>query len=130
MIGMAQQALEMSVDYAKQRVQFGHPIGSFQVIQHYCAQMVTDVESSRYITYRVAWMIDKGLPCSREVAIAKAWVGGACRRVAALAHQIHGAIAFTADHDLGLYYRRLKEAELAFGDDEFHKELLATAIGL
>ena len=75
-------------------------------------------------------MLDQGIPCAKEVAIAKGWTSSACRRVAALAQQIHGAIGFTADHDLGLYYRRIKEAELIFGDEEFHKELLAQEMGL
>ncbi len=130
MVGMAQRALEMAADYAKERIQYDRPIGSFQLIQDYCAHMVTDVETSKYITYKAAWMLDEGLPCDREVAIAKGWTGSACRRVVATAHQIHGALGFTADHDLGLYYKRLKGAELAFGEEEAHKELVARAIGL
>ncbi|MFC2067332.1 acyl-CoA dehydrogenase family protein [Chloroflexota bacterium] len=130
MVGMAQRMLEMSVDYAKQRIQFDRPIGSFQVIQQYCANMLTDVETSKYLTYKAAWMLDEGIPCTREVAIAKGWTSSACRRVAALAHQIHGAMGFSADHDLGFYYKRLKESELLFGDEEVHKEILAQEMGL
>jgi len=129
MVGMAQSALEMTVEYAKQRIQFDRPIGSFQVIQQYCANMAADVETSKYITYKAGWMLDHGMPCDREVIIAKGWTSGATRRVAALAHQIHGALGFTADHDLGLYYKRLKGAELMFGDEETHKELLAQQMG-
>jgi alkylation response protein AidB-like acyl-CoA dehydrogenase len=130
MSGMAQQVFEMSVSYAKERKQFDRPIGSFQAIQHYCANMVMDVDTSRFLTYLAAWMIDSGLPCSKEVSAAKAWVSQACRRVMALGHQIHGGIGVTLDHDMQLYYRRAKAAELAFGDADFHKELVAQELGL
>ena len=130
MVGMAQRALEMAADYAKERIQFDRPIGSFQLIQDYCARMVTDVETSKYITYKTAWMLDEGIPCAREVAVAKGWTSGAGRRVVATALQVHGALGFTADHDLGLYYKRLKGAELMFGEEEAHKELLAREMGL
>ncbi len=130
MSGMAQQVLEMSVSYAKERKQFDRPIGSFQAIQHHCANMAIDVDTSRYLTYMAASMIDKGLPCSKEVSVAKAWVSQACRRVMALGHQIHGGIGVTLDHDMQLYYRRAKAAELAFGDADFHREIVAQELGL
>jgi alkylation response protein AidB-like acyl-CoA dehydrogenase len=130
MSGMAQEVLEMSVSYAKERKQFGRPIGSFQAIQHHCANMAIDVDTSRYLTYMAAFMIDKELPCSKQVSIAKAWASEACRRVMALGHQIHGGIAATIDHDMQLYSRRAKAAELALGDSNFHRELVAQEIGL
>ena len=130
MVGGIQQALEMTVDYAKERKQFDRPIGSFQVIQHYCANMVTDVDGSRFSTYQAAWMLSEGLPCTREVAIAKAWTGEACERVIALAHQIHGAIGFTMDHDLQFYTRRAKAAQATFGDADFYREIVAQEMGL
>ncbi len=130
MLGGAQKVLEMTVDYAKQRVQFGRPIGSFQAIQHHCANMATDVEGSRYITYQAAWRLSEGLPAEREVALAKAWVSDAYRRVCALGHQCHGAIGFTREHNMQLYSRRAKAAELAFGDADLHREAVASAIGL
>ncbi|MHC1578289.1 MAG: acyl-CoA dehydrogenase family protein [Dehalococcoidia bacterium] len=129
-VGNIQKVLEMTVDYAKERKQFGRPIGSFQVIQHYCADMATDVDSARFITYQAAWMLSEGLPCTKEVAIAKAWVSEASRRVFTLAHQIHGAIGVTADHDLHYYTRQAKAAELAFGDANFYREVVATEMGL
>jgi alkylation response protein AidB-like acyl-CoA dehydrogenase len=128
-VGMAQKSLEMTADHAKQRVQFGHPIGSLQIIQTYCANMMTDVETTRLITYEAAWMLNQGLPCNREVIIAKGWASGASRRVAALAQQVHGAMGFTGEYDLGLYYKRLKAAELIFGGEENQKELLAKEMG-
>ncbi len=129
-VGALQQVLEMTVDYAKERKQFDRPIGSFQVIQHYCANMATDVDGSRFSTYQAAWMLSEGLPCSKEVAIAKAWVGEASGRVIALAHQIHGAIGVTMDHDLQFYTRRTKAADVTFGDSDFYREIVAQEIGL
>jgi len=130
MVGNIQRVLEMTVDYAKERKQFDRPIGSFQVIQHYCADMATDVDSARFSTYQAAWMLSEGLPCTKEVAIAKAWIGEASQRVFALAHQIHGAIGVTIEHDLHYYTRRAKAAELTFGDVDFYREIMAREMGL
>jgi len=130
MVGNIQRVLEMTVDYAKERKQFDHPIGSFQIIQHYCADMATDIDGARFSTYQAAWMLSEGLPCTKEVAIAKAWIGEASQRVVALAHQIHGAIGVTLEHDLHFYTRRAKAAELAFGDANFYREVVAREMGL
>ncbi|MBA7680392.1 Acyl-CoA dehydrogenase [subsurface metagenome] len=130
MVGCIQQALDMTVEYAKDRKQYGRPIGSFQVIQHYCADMATDVDGTQLSAYQVAWMLSEGLPCTKEVAIAKAWAGEACQRVMALAHQIHGAIGVTIDHDLQYYTRRVKAAEVSFGDASFYREVVAKEMGL
>ncbi|MBI4334271.1 MAG: acyl-CoA/acyl-ACP dehydrogenase [Chloroflexi bacterium] len=130
MVGGAQQVLEMTTTYAKERVQFDKPIGSFEAIQHYCANMAIDLDGSRFIAYQAAWALSEGLSCAREVSIAKAFVSDAYRRCLVLAHQIHGAIGFTEDHDLPLYYRRAKAAELAFGDADVHRELVAQGMGL
>jgi alkylation response protein AidB-like acyl-CoA dehydrogenase len=130
MVGCIQQALDMTVDYAKERRQYDRPIGSFQVIQHYCADMATDVDGTRLSTYQAAWMLSEGLPCTKEIAIAKAWAGEACQRVMALAHQIHGAIGVTIDHDLQYYTRRAKAAEVSFGDASFYREIVAQEMGL
>ncbi len=130
MVGCIQQALDMTVSYAKERKQYDRPIGSFQVIQHYCADMATDVDGTRLSTYQAAWMLSEGLPCTKEVAIAKAWAGEACQRVMALAHQIHGAIGVTIDHDLQYYTRRAKAAEVSFGDASFYREIVAQEMGL
>ena len=129
MLGGAQWALETTVSYAKDRVQYGRAIGAFQVIQHKCANMATDVDSARFITYEAAWKSSEGLPCTLEVSMAKAWVSEACRRVYAEAHQIHGGIGFTMDHDMQLYSRRAKAAALAFGDADLHREMVAQELG-
>jgi alkylation response protein AidB-like acyl-CoA dehydrogenase len=130
MVGGAQQVLEMTVEYAKQRIQFGKPIGTFQAVQHHCANMATDVEGSRFITYEAAWMLSQNMPCAKEVAMAKAWVSDAYRRVVSLGHQVHGGIGFTKDHDMQLYFRRAKAAEVLFGDGDYHREKVAQALEL
>ena len=130
MVGNIQRVLEMTIDYAKERKQFDRPIGSFQVIQHYCADMATDVDGVRLSAYQAAWMLSEGLPCTKEVAIAKAWAGEASQRVLALAHQIHGAIGVTMEHDLHFYTRRAKAGEIAFGDANFYREIVAKEMGL
>ena len=130
MVGGAQAALEMTVKYAKERVQFNRPIGSFQAIQHYCANMVTDVDGARFITYKAAWELSEGLPATKDVAVAKAWTSEAYGRVTLLAHQIFGAIGFTMDHDIHLYYRRAKAGEIMFGDGDFQRATVAQELGL
>jgi alkylation response protein AidB-like acyl-CoA dehydrogenase len=130
MVGIAQVAFDMSVDYAKNRVQFGRPIGSFQAIKHKCADMVIDVDGSRFITFRAAWLLNEGLEATKEVAMAKAWTSDACRRVCAQAHQIHGGIGFTKEYDLQLYFRRAKNGEVFYGDADLHREVVAQEIGL
>ena len=130
MVGNGQKVLDMTVEFVKQRIQFGRPIGSFQAIQHHCANMATDVEGSRYVTSQAAWRLSEGLPAASEVAMAKAWVSDAVRRVCATGHQCHGAIGFTKEHNMQLYSRRAKAAELAFGDSREHLERVAEAIGL
>ena len=130
MLGGAERILEMTVAYAKQRIQFGRAIGSFQAIQHHVADMAADVEGCRHVTYQAAWTLSQGFPARREVAMAKAWVSDAYQRVCALGHQCHGAVGFTKEHDMQLYSRRAKAAELMFGDAEFHIEAVASAMGL
>jgi 3-oxocholest-4-en-26-oyl-CoA dehydrogenase beta subunit len=130
MVGNIQRVLEMTVDYAKERKQFDRPIGSFQAIQHYCADMATDVDGARLSTYRAAWMLSQGLPCTREVAVAKAWMGEASRRIMDRAHQIHGAIGVSMEHDLHFYTRRAKAAELTFGGSDLYREVVASEMGL
>jgi alkylation response protein AidB-like acyl-CoA dehydrogenase len=128
MLGGAEAVLEMTVEYVKQRTQFGRPVGSFQAVQHHCANMATDVEGSRHIAYQAAWRVSESLPTDREVAMAKAWVSGAYQRVCATAHQCHGAIGFTREHNLQLYTRRAKVQELEYGNVNFHRELVLREI--
>ena len=132
-VGGAQFVLEMAVQYAKDRVQFGRPIGSFQAIQHKCADMVTDVDGCRFITYRAAWAVATEQPeadMRMAVNMAKAWTSEASRRVVAHGQQIHGGIGYTKDYRIQLFFRRQKRGEVAFGDADYHRELVAQQLGL
>ena len=126
LVGLAQMDFEISVQYAKDRIQFGRPIGSFQAIQHKAADMVTDVDGARFIMYRAAWSVDEDeADADLNVHMAKAWCSEATRRVVAHGQQIHGGIGFTKDYKIQLYFRRQKAAELAWGDADYHRELVA-----
>src|SRR5919106_6382749 len=131
MVGGAQKVLEMSVEYAKVRVQFGRPIGSFQAIKHKCADMLLEVESAKSAAYYGAWCaaeLNDELP---EVAcLAKAYCSEAYFHSAAENIQIHGGIGFTWEHPAHLYFKRAKSSELLFGDPTYHRELLAQRIGI
>ena len=122
LVGLAQRDFEISVDYAKERIQFGRPIGSFQAIQHKAADMITDVDGSRFIMYRAAWAVTESEPdADLQVAMAKAWCSDATRRVVAHGQQIHGGIGFTKEYIIQLYFRRQKMAELMWGDADHHR---------
>ena len=123
MVGGAGAVLDMTIEYVTQRTQFGRPIGSFQAVQHHCANMATDVEGSRNIVHKAAWRVADGGSADLEVSMAKAWVNDAYQRICNAAHQCHGAIGFTKEHDLQLYTRRAKVMELAYGDANYHREL-------
>jgi 3-oxocholest-4-en-26-oyl-CoA dehydrogenase beta subunit len=130
MIGGAAKVLEMSAAYAKERKQLGKPIGSFQAIQHHCANMLIDLEGSRYITYKAAWMLGEKISCTREVSVAKAWVSDMYRKVAALGHQVQGGSAFMEEHEMPLFSRRSAAAAVAFGDARYHRSVVARSLGL
>lgn len=130
LVGGAQVALDMSVEHVKNRVQFGQSVGAFQAVQHHCANMATDLDGARFLTYEAAWMLSEGMPCTKEVAMAKAWVSDACHRVISRAHQVHGGVGFIAEHDLTLYFKRTKAGETAYGGSNFHYRALAQALGL
>jgi alkylation response protein AidB-like acyl-CoA dehydrogenase len=126
LVGLAQKDFEISVNYAKERVQFGRPIGSFQAIQHKAADMVTDVDGMRFIMYKAAWATSEGEESAEmDVAMAKAWCSDASRRVVAHGQQIHGGIGFTKDYVIQLFFRRQKRAELFWGDADYHRERVA-----
>jgi alkylation response protein AidB-like acyl-CoA dehydrogenase len=125
MVGMAEQVLKLTLEYAKERTAFGHPIGAFQSLQHRCADMLVDIDGSKFATYQAAWKINQGLDAARETAIAKAFVSRACQRVMASAHQVHGAIGFTEDHILHYYTKRTRAYEFSFGGIDYHLGKLA-----
>jgi len=129
MLGGGQQVLDMTVEYAKDRVQFGQPIGSFQVIQHKCADMAIDMDGARYLTYLAATNLSKNLPYSVEASLAKAWVSDAYQRVCVDGQQIHGGVGLITDHAMQLYFRKAKVSEIFFGDATFHREAIAQKMG-
>jgi alkylation response protein AidB-like acyl-CoA dehydrogenase len=130
-VGGAQRCLDSSVEYAKTRIQFGRPIGSFQAIKHKCADMLLEVESARSAAYYAGWAAAED---SDELAVvaslAKSYCSEAYFHAAAENIQIHGGIGFTWEHDAHLYFKRAKSSELLFGDPAYHRELLAQHIGI
>jgi alkylation response protein AidB-like acyl-CoA dehydrogenase len=130
-VGGAQRCLDMSVEYAKERVQFGRPIGSFQAIKHKCADMLLEVESAKSAAYYAGWCaaeMNDELPS--VASLAKAYCSEAYFHCAAENIQIHGGIGFTWEHPAHLYFKRAKSSELLFGDPTYHRELLAQRIGI
>jgi alkylation response protein AidB-like acyl-CoA dehydrogenase len=130
-VGGAQRVLDMSVDYAKTRIQFGRPIGSFQAIKHKCADMLLEVESAKSAAYYAGWAAaedNEELPVT--ACLAKAYCSEAYFHCAAENIQIHGGIGFTWEHDAHLYFKRAKSSELILGDPAYHRELLAQRIGI
>jgi alkylation response protein AidB-like acyl-CoA dehydrogenase len=134
MLGCARRCLEMAVEYAKVREQFGQPIGSFQAVRHTLADMLLEVETAFGATYAAAWALDaaeRGDAVDADTAssVAKAYVSEAARKVCGNAIQVHGGIGFTWDHDVHLYFNRAKHQEMLYGNVEFHREqVLQTAL--
>ena len=130
-LGGAQRALEMSVEYAKVREQFGRPIGSFQAVKHILAEMVSDIEPARSLVWYAAYACDaEPRSAARAAAMAKARLNDVYSRTANRAVQIHGGIGFTWEHDMHLWFKRAKWNETAFGDATFHRERVAQLAGL
>lgn len=130
-VGGAQKVLDMSVEYAKDRVQFGRPIGSFQAIKHKCADMLLEVESAKSAAYYAAWCAaEENDELPAMASLAKSYCSEAYFHATAENIQIHGGIGFTWEHPAHLYFKRAKSSELLFGDPTYHRELLAERIGL
>ena len=130
MSGACQAVLDMTSSYAKERIQFDRPIGSFQAIQHKLADMLIDVEAVQYLLYQAAWGVSVSLPSLWQISAAKAKANEAYQRICIEAIAAHGAIGYTMDHDIGLYYRRVKAAQFAAGDTDLHREVIAAELGL
>jgi alkylation response protein AidB-like acyl-CoA dehydrogenase len=129
MVGGMQRTLDLTVEYAKTRKQFGKAIGSFQAVQHQCADLYLETESSRSAAYYAAWALEENVPdASAAVSIAKIYASDAGRTVGNRGIQIHGGMGFTWENDLHLYYRRAKASETAFGEATFHRERLARLV--
>ncbi|HEY7520892.1 MAG TPA: acyl-CoA dehydrogenase family protein [Methylomirabilota bacterium] len=129
MLGAARRCLDMAVDYAKVREQFGQPIGSFQAIRHKCADMLLDVENSFAAVYYAAWALEHDAEDGPLAAsVAKAYVSEASRKVCGDAIQVHGGIGFTWEYDLHLYFKRAKAIEPLYGDADHHRELIVRRV--
>ena len=129
-LGACQAVLEMTNSYVKDRVQFERPIGSFQAIQHRMVDMFTGVEGLRYLIYEAIWEVNTGLPSRLHISMAKVKANEVYQRACIDGIKNHGAIGFTADHDIGLYYRRVKAAEFFLRDGDFYRESVAAGLGL
>jgi len=131
MCGGAQRVLDMTTDYAKIRIAFGKPIGTYQGVKHKAADMLVDVENAKSLTYYAAWAVDENAPeAALAASMAKAYVTDAYRKVAGAGIQLHGGIGFTWEHDLHLYFKRAKSSEFTFGDATYHRERVAQLINL
>jgi len=129
LVGGMQRTLEITVEYAKTRKQFGKPIGMFQAVQHQCADMYLETESARSAVYYAGWALEENSPdAANAVSIAKMYASDAARTVGNRGIQIHGGMGFTWENDLHLYYRRAKASETSFGDATFHRERIASMV--
>jgi alkylation response protein AidB-like acyl-CoA dehydrogenase len=129
LLGSASRALDLAVEHAKNRVQFGRPIGSFQAVKHRCADMLVDVEGMRSTVYWAAWCIGAADPEAHVAAsTAKTWCSDASKRVMSSALQVHGGIGFTWEHDLHFFMKRAQLDQLAFGDAVFHRARLTSLL--
>jgi alkylation response protein AidB-like acyl-CoA dehydrogenase len=131
LVGVAQRAMEMAVDYARERKQFGRPIGSYQAVSHQCAQMLMDTEGARSTAYWAAWSADaepETLPLAGSMA--KAYASDAGWNVTASALQVHGGIGFTWEHDLHFFLKRAKSDGQLYGTARDHRERVAELSGL
>jgi alkylation response protein AidB-like acyl-CoA dehydrogenase len=131
MVGGAEKAMEMCVDYAKMRLQFGRQIGSFQAVKHKIADMKVWVENAKSVVDYAAWAVDRDAPeAGRVASMAKAYCSQMYTRVTADGIQVHGGVGFTWDHDMHLYFKRAKSSEVLLGDATWHRERTAALIPL
>jgi alkylation response protein AidB-like acyl-CoA dehydrogenase len=131
MCGGAQRVLDLCTEYARVRMAFGKPIGTYQAVKHRCADMLVALENAKSITYYAAWAVDQDTPdASLAASMAKAYVSDAYRKIAGDGIQIHGGIGFTWEHDLHLYLKRAKSSEVTFGDATLHRERVAQLLNL
>lgn len=129
MVGGMQRTLDITVEYAKMRKQFGNPIGMYQAVQHQCADMYLETESARSAAYYAAWALQQNAPdAAIAVSIAKMYASDAARTVGNRGIQVHGGMGFTWENDLHLYYKRAKASETAFGDSTYHRERIARLV--
>ena len=129
-LGMAQGAFELGLRYAKQRVQFGRPIGRFQAVQFKLADMATEIEAARGLVYKAAWLKDRGRPFAQQAAIAKLYTGELARRACNESLQIHGGYGFMDEYPISRFYRDAKVLEIGEGTNEIQRLVIARGLGL
>jgi len=130
MVGMCQPALEMAIEYSKERKAFGHPIGSFQALQHKMARIAMGIDGARWLTYFTAWKLDKGMPAEADIAMTKLYVGQASAYAVSEASQVHGAVGVFRDHNLTLYFTRVMAEQLSLGQKYDILETIAQSLGI
>jgi short/branched chain acyl-CoA dehydrogenase len=129
-LGMAQGAFELGLQYAKEREQFGRPIGRFQAVQFKLADMTTEIEAARGLVYKAAWLKDRGRPFAQQAAIAKLYTGELARRVCNESLQIHGGYGFMDEYPISRFYRDAKVLEIGEGTNEIQRLVIARGLGL
>ncbi len=128
MVGATRKDAEMAIEYAKNRVAFGRPIGAFQSIQHMCADMILWVDGGQLLTYEALWKMDQGLPAGVEVSQAKAFCNDKCVAAARTSQTIHGGMGFMMEFDLHLWYRRITAWSMRLGTTFEHRARIARAL--
>lgn len=129
-LGAMEAIVPLTVDYLKQRVQYDQPLAQFQALQHILADMFIRMTAGRYLVYEAVWMKSEGLPCAKEVAMAKSYANQAYAELSRLMVRLYGGNGTNREFKPGLYYRRAKAASIAFGSTDFHRDLVASEIGL
>lgn len=130
MVGGSQKSVDMAVDYAKERVQFGRPIGSFQANSFRLADFQTEVDGGRLLTYEAGWRVNEGLPAAKEIAMAKGYMSELYKKVSHGCLQIHGGYGFMEEFDIQLYFRKAKSCEALLGGADLHREIVAQEMQL
>jgi alkylation response protein AidB-like acyl-CoA dehydrogenase len=126
--GGCDHALEITTQYAKDREQFGKPLGAFQALSHYLADARTVADGSKLLTYEAAWAHSTGRPLAKLAPMAKLFAGNSFRDATAMAQQVFGGVGFTLEYEIQLYFRRAKQLQLSFGDTRRCEELIAAAV--
>jgi len=129
-VGNAQTVVDVALQHAKERVQFGRPIGTFQAIGHMLADMQTEVDAARLLTYRAAWMIDQGIPCMKEVSMAKLFGSETFARLTNQGMQIMGGYGYSMEYDMQRYFRDARIVTVAAGSSQMQRTIIAREMGL
>ena len=127
-VGAGERVMELAVGYAKDRVQFGRPIGQYQAVQYLCSDIAIGMHVTSLLSREAAWLIDEGEPSAKHVSIAKGYASGAIQLIVHQGQEVHAGVAFMLEHDMQLYTRRAKHWEFNLGDAAYHYEKIAEAL--